>query len=96
MIVVVAYDVSTESKQGRRRLRRIAQVCKDYGQRVQKSVFECVLREVDWLQLRQRLLEEVSLEEDSLRIYFLDEESRRKTKHYGKGRPVDLEGPLIV
>lgn len=96
MIVVVAYDVSTETKQGRRRLRRVAQACKDYGQRVQKSVFECILREADWVKLKNRLLKEIALTEDSLRFYFLDETSQAKTEHHGVNCPVDLEGPLIV
>jgi CRISPR-associated endonuclease Cas2 len=56
MLIVVAYDVSTETKEGRRRLRRVAQACKDYGQRVQKSVFECLVRDADWAKLRHRLL----------------------------------------
>jgi CRISPR-associated protein Cas2 len=96
MIVVVAYDVSTETKEGRRRLRRIAQACKDYGLRVQKSVFECVLRESDWVKLKHRLLQETALKEDSLRFYFLDETARAKTEHHGVNCPVDLERPLIV
>ena len=96
MTVVVAYDVSTETKEGRRRLRRVAQTCKDYGQRVQKSVFECVLREADWVQLKHRLLKEVALKEDSLRFYFLDGTAKAKTEHHGVSCPVDLEGPLIV
>jgi CRISPR-associated protein Cas2 len=96
MIVVVAYDVSTDTKEGRRRLRRVAQACKDYGQRVQKSVFECVLREGDWVKLRHRLLQETTLTKDSLRFYFLDEAVRAKTEHHGVKRPVDVEGPLIV
>src|ERR1039457_6264727 len=64
MFVVVAYDVSTETRAGRRRLRRVAQACKDYGQRVQKSVFECILREADWVKLRHRLMQETALTED--------------------------------
>ena len=96
MIVVVAYDVSTESKEGRRRLRRVAQACKDYGQRVQKSVFECVLRAGDWVKLRHRLLQETIPKEDSLRFYFLDESERSRTEHHGVKCPVDLDGPLIV
>jgi len=96
MIVVVAYDVCTETKEGRRRLRRVAQACKDYGQRVQKSVFECVLREADWVTLKHRLLKEIAVDEDSLRCYFLDEIARTKTEHHGVGEPVDLEGPLVL
>lgn len=94
--MVVAYDVSTETKEGRRRLRRVAQACKDYGQRVQKSVFECVLREGDWVTLKHRLLQETALNEDSLRFYFLDETANSKTEHHGVNCPVDLDGPLIV
>jgi CRISPR-associated protein Cas2 len=96
MTVVVAYDVSTETTKGRRRLRRVAQACKDYGQRVQKSVFECVLRDSDWVTLKHRLLTEIAKEEDSLRFYFLDEIAKARTEHHGVGEPVNLEGPLIV
>jgi CRISPR-associated protein Cas2 len=96
MLVVVAYDVSTEDKEGRRRLRRVAQACKDYGHRVQKSVFECLLRDSDWVKLRHRLLSEFSPKEDSLRFYFLDEISRARTEHHGTGRPIDLDGVLVV
>jgi CRISPR-associated protein Cas2 len=96
MVVVVAYDVSTETKEGRRRLRRVAQACKDYGQRVQKSVFECVLRQSDWVAFKHRLLKEIAKDEDSLRFYFLDEIARTRTEHHGVREPVDLEGPLVV
>ena len=96
MVVVVAYDVSTESKEGQRRLRRVARACQDFGQRVQKSVFECVLRDRDWALLKARLLQEFDARQDSLRFYFIDEESRGRTEHHGIGRPVNLEGPLIV
>lgn len=96
MLVVVAYDVGTETKEGRRRLRRVAQACKDYGQRVQKSVFECLVRDADWVRLRHRLLAEVSLGEDSLRFYFLDETSRARTEHHGIGKREDLDGFLII
>ena len=96
MVVVVAYDVKTESKEGRRRLRRVAQTCENYGQRVQKSVFECLVSGADWVQLRHRLLAEFSEKEDSLRFYFLDQTARDRVEHHGKGRPVDLTSPLIV
>jgi len=96
MTVVVAYDVNTENKAGQRRLRRIAQACEDYGQRVQKSLFECVLREADWVQLKHRLLQEYSAANDSLRFYFLDATAKAKTEHHGIKKPVDLEGTLIV
>jgi CRISPR-associated protein Cas2 len=96
MLVVAAYDVNTETKEGRRRLRRVARACEDYGLRVQKSVFECVLRERDWVVLKARLLAEYDPAKDSLRFYFLDESARERTQHYGVGRPIDLEAPLIV
>jgi len=96
MLVVVAYDVSTEDKAGRRRLRRVAQACEDYGQRVQKSVFECLMRESDWVKLKHRLLAEISPVEDSLRFYFLDEISRARTEHHGIGKPQDLDGILVI
>jgi CRISPR-associated protein Cas2 len=96
MMVVVAYDVCTETRAGQRRLRRVAQACKDYGQRVQKSIFECVLRDADWVRLRHRLLSEISVSEDNLRFYFLDEISRARTEHHGVGRPIDLDGVLVI
>jgi CRISPR-associated protein Cas2 len=96
MLVVVAYDVNTETKEGRKRLRRVAQTCEDFGLRVQKPVFECVLRDRDWVLLRARLLREFDVGKDSLRFYFLDEASRERTEHHGIGRPIDLEAPLIV
>jgi CRISPR-associated protein Cas2 len=73
MWIIVAYDVCTETKSGRRRLRRVAQVCKDYGQRVQKSVFECQVNEMKFEQLRRKLLKEIDKEEDNLRLYRLTE-----------------------
>src|SRR5580692_11492788 len=71
MLVVVAYDVSTETDAGRKRLRRVAKVCEDVGQRVQNSVFECLVEAAQWTKLRARLVDEAKLEEDSLRFYFL-------------------------
>lgn len=96
MLVVVAYDVSTVEAAGRRRLSRVARACKDYGQRVQKSVFECQVGEAEWLRLRGRLLSEYKPDEDSLRFYFLDEAAIQRTQHHGVGKPVDLTEPLIL
>lgn len=96
MLVLVTYDVKTEKPEGKRRLRRVAEVCKDYGQRVQWSVFECLVGEKELAMLQHRLLAEMEKEEDSIRFYFLDEEARRKTEHYGIGKSVDMEGPLVV
>lgn len=94
MKVLIAYDVSTVDAAGQKRLRRVAQACQDYGQRVQKSVFECRVGAAEWAQLRGRLLEEIDPGKDSLRFYFLSADVR--TEHYGTAKPFDLEGPLVV
>ena len=96
MLYLIAYDVSTTTLEGSRRLRKVAQTCKDYGQRVQKSVFECVVGPRQWLLLKDELLEIIEPDEDSLRIYPLDENVRRRIEHIGKNEPIDFEGPLIV
>jgi CRISPR-associated protein Cas2 len=96
MLYLIAYDVSTITPEGRRRLRKVARTCKDYVQRVQKSVFECLVDARQWLLLKDKLVEIVDPDEDSLRIYPLDENVRRRIEHFGKDEPVDFEGPLIV
>jgi len=96
MLVLITYDVSTVEPAGRRRLRRVAQACKDFGTRVQKSVFECQVGQKELVQLRARLLEEYKEEEDSLRFYFLDEAAVARTEHYGTAKPVDLTEPLVL
>jgi len=96
VLIVVCYDVSTVEKAGQRRLRRVAQACEDYGIRVQKSVFECQVGQKEWAALRDRLLREIKLEQDSLRFYFLDEKAVQRTEHYGVDKPLDLSEPLIL
>jgi CRISPR-associated protein Cas2 len=96
MRVLVTYDVSTVEAAGRRRLRRVAQACADYGVRVQKSVFECQVGEKEWVALRDRLLTEYKVEKDSLRFYFLDETAVQRTEHHGVAKPTDLSEPLIL
>lgn len=96
MLVIVSYDVSTTTSQGRRRLRRVAKTCLDYGQRVQNSVFECQLNAEQWTRLRRRLLEEFDAAEDSLRFYSLGNRWQRRVEHHGTKPSVDLEGPLVV
>ena len=95
MLVVVSYDVDTTDPSGRRRLRRIARACQDYGQRVQFSVFECEVTPGDWVKIRARLLEEMDQARDSVRFYFLGADGKRRIEHAGKRKPVDLEGALI-
>ncbi len=95
MLYLITYDVSTITPDGRRRLRRVAQACKDYGRRVQKSVFECSVGPGDWALLRDRLMVIINPAEDSLRIYPLDANARDRIEHVGCNQPFDLEGPLI-
>lgn len=80
---------------GPRRLRRVAKVCKDYGQRVQFSIFECIVDPAQWVVLKNRLMEEVDLEKDSLRFYFLGANWRRRVEHVGVNKGFDQQGPLI-
>lgn len=96
MWVLVTYDVRTETPAGRRRLRRVAKACAGFGQRVQKSVFECQLDDASWARLRGRLLEEISCKEDSLRFYFLGEDGAQRVEHHGIGESWDMEGPLVL
>jgi CRISPR-associated protein Cas2 len=96
MNVLVTYDVSTITPEGRRRLRRVADVCGDFGQRVQYSVFECTVGESDIVRLRTRLLDEIEPAEDSLRIYRLQGSFAETVEVYGLNRRVDFEGPLVV
>ena len=96
MLVLVTYDVSTETPEGRRRLRRVAKVCLNKGQRVQKSVFECLVDPAQWASLRQQLIDEISIEDDSLRFYFLGKNWKPRVEHVGANSSYDPEGPLIV
>jgi len=96
MMVLVTYDVRTETKQGRKRLRRVAKACENMGQRVQNSVFECLLDPAQWTALRQRLIDEINVDEDSLRFYFLGKNWKRRVEHVGSKPTYDPEGPLIV
>lgn len=97
MLVVVSYDVSTETGDGRRRLRRVAKVCESAGLRVQNSVFECVVDPAQWTALRNRLLSEYNEDEDSLRFYFLGKNWTNRVEHHGtKSTPNLEEDPLIL
>ena len=96
MFVLVTYDVATTTNDGRRRLHKVAKVCGDYGQRVQNSVFECVVDPTQWARLRLRLLDLYDPADDSLRFYFLGSKWRQRVEHHGAKVAVDLEGPLIA
>ena len=94
MLVLVTYDVKTEGLAGRRRLRRVARACLDFGQRVQYSVFECEVDPAQWTALRSRLIGEIDSDCDSLRFYRLGAEGRKRVEHVGAKPALDLEGPL--
>ena len=96
MMILVSYDVSTSSADGERRLRRVAKACLNHGQRVQNSVFECLLENDQWVKFRSDLLQLADLEYDSLRFYFLGNEWQRRGEHHGAKPTVDPEGPLLV
>lgn len=96
MLILVAYDVSTETRAGRRRLRRVAKVCQNYGQRVQKSVFECKVDKTTYEILEKELLDEIDSNEDNLRLYRLNEPLEEHVKEFGQFKAVDFDGPLVV
>ena len=96
MLVVVSYDVAMDDKSGARRLRRVAKACRDYGQRVQYSVFECIVDPAQWAKLRNRLIKEIDEKQDSLRFYFLGSNWERRIEHVGAKEALDQLGPLIV
>lgn len=96
MDILVAYDVCTETPEGERRLRRIAKICLAFGQRVQKSVFECSLTDAQFEALEDRLLRCIDPSEDSLRIYRLIEPRARHVRAYGRDRAIDFRAPLII
>jgi len=94
--VLISYDVSTETADGRRRLRKVAQACQDFGQRVQKSVFECSVSEAQFEEVLRRLLDIIEKTEDSLRVYRLTEPREKHVQVYGLDVRVDFEEPLIL
>lgn len=96
MWIVVCYDVNTETAKGRKRLRRVAQVCKNYGQRVQKSVFECQVDEMKFEALRRRLLKEIEKAEDNLRLYRLTEPRDRHVETYGQSWTVNYDEEALI
>lgn len=96
MLVIVCYDVSTETREGRRRLRRVARLCEGVGQRVQKSVFECQVDRARFEALERSLLAEIKLDEDNLRLYRLAESRGCEVREYGCFRAVDFAAPLVL
>ncbi|MNB90522.1 CRISPR-associated endonuclease Cas2 [compost metagenome] len=96
MLVLITYDVSTTSPTGQSRLRKVSKICQNYGQRVQNSVFECVVDAAQFAALKIELTEAINMVEDSLRFYQLGNNYKNKVEHVGVKESIDLEGPLIL
>ena len=96
MLVLVTYDVKTENAAGQKRLRRVAKICQNYGQRVQYSVFECLVDPAQWTRFRAELLDVINDSEDSLRFYFLGSNWKRRVEHVGAKPAYDPEGPMVI
>ncbi|MDQ0467292.1 CRISPR-associated endonuclease Cas2 [Labrys wisconsinensis] len=96
MLVLVTYDVRTAEPGGAARLRRVAKACRDYGQRVQFSVFEIEVDPAQWARLKAKLESLIEPAHDSLRYYYLGANGARRVEHVGAKPATDLGGPLIV
>lgn len=96
MLVLITYDVSTVSSGGKKRLRKVAKVCQNYGQRVQNSVFECIVDAAQFTSLKIELKSIIDESKDSLRFYRLGNNYQTKVDHIGTKESIDLEGPLII
>lgn len=96
MMVLITYDVNTETVAGKKRLRQIAKLCVNYGQRVQNSVFECILNPAQFAELRNNLEKIADPTTDSLRYYFLGDKWKTRVEHYGAKPAYDPEGILII
>jgi len=96
MLVVVSYDVSTSTPAGRKRLRHVAKQCENYGQRVQNSVFECLLEPAQWVELKATLLHISKLEEDSLRFYYLGANWQNRVEHFGQKSVPNLQDDVLI
>ena len=96
MLMLVTYDVATQDAPGRRRLRRIARLCQNHGQRVQYSVFECQVDPAQWAALRAELIDEMDASQDSLRFYRLGSNWRPRIEHVGVKESYDPDGPLVM
>lgn len=96
MMVLITYDVSTTTAAGQKRLRQVAKQCQNYGQRVQNSVFECIIDPARLKQLQAALEKLIDPDQDSLRYYYLGDEWRTRVVHVGAKPSLDLEGTLIT
>lgn len=96
MYVLISYDVATSSPMGTRRLRHVAKICKNFGQRVQNSVFECKVEPAQFVDLKDQLLKAIDPEKDSLRFYLLGNNWKKRIEHFGAKETYDIEGTLIL
>lgn len=96
MYILITYDVQTETRDGQQRLRKVARLCQDYGQRVQNSVFECILTEVQLAELKNKLQQIIDTVNDSIRIYYLNKNSNKRIITIGRNDSIDVEGTLII
>lgn len=96
MMVLITYDVRTDTPEGRRRLRHVAKECVNFGQRVQKSVFECLVDPAQFAELRHRIESEIEPKDDSVRYYYLGANWKKRVEHVGASAAYDPEGPLLV
>lgn len=96
MLVLITYDVSTQDAAGKSRLRKVAKECVNYGQRVQNSVFECILDSFQLLLLKDRLVSLINEKGDSLRFYYLGNNYRAKVEHFGSKASYEAEGILMI
>jgi CRISPR-associated protein Cas2 len=96
MMVLITYDVNTETEAGKKRLHKVAKQCQNYGQRVQNSVFECIIDPARLKELQSKLEKIIDMDKDSIRYYYLGDEWRKRVEHIGAKASLDLEGTLIV
>lgn len=95
MLVLITYDVNTETKEGKARLRKVAKQCVNYGTRVQNSVFECIMDAAKCREVKQILSDIIDKEKDSLRFYYLGNKYKTKVEHIGAKETINVEEPLI-
>lgn len=94
-MVLITYDVNTETPEGRKRLRKVAKECTNYGHRVQNSVFECFMDAAKCVEVKNKLADIIDVKTDSIRLYYLGNKYKTKVEHFGVNRSFDVEGALI-
>lgn len=95
MLILITYDVNTENRAGKTRLRKVAKQCENYGVRVQNSVFECLADDAEWRKIKNILLKTIKQDEDSIRFYYLGNKYKTKVEHYGIKESLNLDNPLV-